>query len=56
MDRLLAGMKAAVKKLGRTPAHGLAAEKAVMTTDTKPKQACATVRIGGKTVTVGGMS
>ena len=56
MDRLLAGMKAAAKKLGSTPAHGLAAEKAVMTTDTKPKQACATVTIGGKTVTVGGMS
>ena len=56
MDRLLAGMKAAAKKLGRTSAHGLAAEKAVMTTDTKPKQACATVKIGGKTVTVGGMS
>ena len=56
MDRLLAGMKQAAKKLGRTPAHGLAAEKAVMTTDTKPKQACATVKIGGRTVTVGGMS
>ena len=56
MDRLLAGMKTAAKKLGATSAHGLAAEKAVMTTDTKPKQACATVRIGGKTVTVGGMS
>ena len=56
MDRLLAGMKDAARKLGRTPAHGLAAEKAVMTTDTRPKQACATVRIGGRTVTVGGMS
>ena len=56
MDRLLAGMKAAAKNLGRNPAHGLAAEKAVMTTDTRPKQACATVKIGGKTVTVGGMS
>ena len=56
MDRLLAGMKLAAKGLGRTPAHGLAAEKAVMTTDTKPKQACATVKIGGRTVTVGGMS
>ena len=56
MDRLLAGMKAAAQGLGRTPAHGLAAEKAVMTTDTRPKQACATVKIGGKTVTVGGMS
>ena len=56
MGRLLTGMKAAAKNLGRTSAHGLAAEKAVMTTDTKPKQACATVKIGGKTVTVGGMS
>ena len=56
LDRLLAGMKAASKRLGRTAAHGLAAEKAVMTTDTKPKQACAKVEIGGKTVTVGGMA
>ena len=56
MDRLLAGMKAAKAALGRTAAHGLAAEKAVMTTDTRPKQACATVAIGGKKVTVGGMS
>lgn len=56
LERLLAGMKAAAKGLGRTSAHGLAAEKAVMTTDTKPKQACATVTIGGKKVTVGGMA
>ena len=56
MDRLLGGMRAAVGQLGRTAEHGLAAEKAVMTTDTKPKQACATVTIGGKKVTVGGMS
>ena len=56
MDRLLAGMKAAKAALGRTFEHGLAAEKAVMTTDTRPKQACARVKIGGRTVTVGGMS
>ena len=56
MDRLLAGMRLAKAALGRTAAHGLAAEKAVMTTDTRPKEACATVRIGGKRVTVGGMS
>ena len=56
MDRLLAGMRLAKKSLGRTYGHGLAAEKAVMTTDTRPKQACATVTIGGKKVTVGGMS
>ncbi|MGN0832498.1 MAG: bifunctional glutamate N-acetyltransferase/amino-acid acetyltransferase ArgJ [Kiritimatiellia bacterium] len=56
MDRLLAGLKKAAKALGRTPAHGLAAEQAVMTTDTKPKQACATVTIDGRKVTVGGMA
>lgn len=56
MDRLLAGMKAAKAALGATPAHGLAAEKAVMTTDTRPKEACVWTMIGGKRVTVGGMS
>ena len=56
MDRLLGGMKAAAQALGRTAAHGLAAEKAVMTTDTRPKEACAKVTVGGRTVTVGGMS
>ena len=56
MDRLLAGVKQAAKALGRTAAHGLAAEQAVMTTDTKPKQACATVVIDGRRVTVGGMA
>ena len=56
MDRLLEGMKKAKAALGRTAEHGLAAEKAVMTTDTVPKQACVKTTIGGKTVTVGGMS
>ena len=55
MDRLLAGMKDAVGKLARSEEAGLAAEKAVMTTDTKPKQAAVQTKIGGKTVTVGGM-
>ena len=56
MDRLLAGMRLAKRSLGRTAAHGLAAEQAVMTTDTKPKEAAVTTVIGGKKVTVGGMS
>ena len=56
MDRLLAGMKKAKAALGRTAAHGLAAEKAVMTTDTRPKEACATTTVGGKKIVVGGMS
>ena len=56
MERLLKGMKLAKSALGRSFEHGLAAEKAVMTTDTRPKQACVEVKIGGKVVTVGGMS
>ena len=56
MKRLLAGMKVAAKELGRTAAHALAAEKAVMTTDTKPKEAAAVCTLGGRRVTVGGMS
>ena len=45
MDRLLAGMKSAAANLAATPEAGLAAEKAVMTTDTKPKQAAVQVTI-----------
>ena len=56
MERLLAGMKRAAASLGRTRAHSLAAEKAVMTTDTRPKEACATTTIGGRKITVGGMA
>lgn len=56
MDRLLAGLRSAKAALGRTAAHGLAAEKAVMTTDTRPKEACVTTVIGGRKVTVGGMA
>ncbi|MCQ2391265.1 MAG: bifunctional glutamate N-acetyltransferase/amino-acid acetyltransferase ArgJ [Kiritimatiellae bacterium] len=55
MDRLLAGMKDAAAKLARSPEAGLDAEEAVMTTDTKPKQAAVQTKIGGKTVTIGGM-
>ena len=55
LDRLLAGMRKAKQALGRTAAHGLAAERAVMTTDTRPKQACVRTTVGGRRVTVGGM-
>ena len=55
MDRLLDGIRKAARSLGADSAHGLAAARAVMTTDTKPKQACATCSVGGKKVIVGGM-
>jgi glutamate N-acetyltransferase/amino-acid N-acetyltransferase len=54
--KLLDGMKKAAAGLGRTPAHALAAAKAIMTTDTRPKEAAVRTLIGGKRVTVGGMS
>ncbi len=56
IDRLLSGMKAAAAALGSTPEHAHAAERAIMTTDTRPKSAAARVVIGGKAVTVGGMA
>ena len=55
MGNLLSGVRAAAKKLGRTNRHAHAAACAIMTTDTKPKEAAVTCVIGGKKVTVGGM-
>jgi glutamate N-acetyltransferase/amino-acid N-acetyltransferase len=56
LERLLNGMRKAKASLGCTSKHGLSAAKAVMTTDTKPKEACVTTYIGSKKITVGGMS
>ncbi len=56
MQKLLDGARKAKAALGRTAAHMADAERAIMTTDTKPKSACATVEIGGVKVTVGGMA
>ncbi len=55
LDRLAKGIEAASGKLAATPQAGLDAAHAIMTTDTKVKQAAVRCRIGGKTVTVGGM-
>ena len=54
MDKIAAGIKAAAA--AKKPDGGHEAALAIMTTDTRPKEACATVTIGGKKVTVGGMS
>ena len=55
VDRLLEGMRKAASSLGRGPEIAIEAAKAIMTTDTKPKEAAVEVEIGGRTVTVGGM-
>lgn len=56
MDRLLPGIASAARSLKRSPEAGLAAAKAVMTTDTRPKEAAASCVIGGRKVVIGAMS
>ena len=53
MDAVKAGITSACATL--SPAHGLEAARAIMTTDTVPKTAEVEIEIGGRTVRVGGM-
>lgn len=55
MDKLAAGVEKLVRAKSDTREAGQAAVEAMMTTDTKPKQAAVQIEIGGKTVTLGGM-
>lgn len=55
MENLLAGVRAASKALGRSNNHAHASARAIMTTDTKPKEAAVSCVIDGKKVIVGGM-
>ena len=54
MDILEKGLHEAVRGLAH--GNGTAAAEAIMTTDTRRKEIAVTVRIGGRTVTVGGMT
>ena len=54
MDRVRAAVSVAVSGLSRE--GGAAAARAIMTTDTKPKESSRQVDLGGVTVTVGGMA
>ncbi len=53
--RHIAGAVASLA-LARTPAAGTAAARAIMTTDTRPKEAAVSVDAGARTLTVGGMA
>ncbi len=55
MERLNAGMEAMAPALSGSLESGHEAAKAIMTTDTREKEAAVTFSIGGKTVTLGGM-
>ena len=54
VERIVAGLPAAIADLA--PAHWAEAASAIMTTDTLPKAASRQVQIGGRTVTVTGIS
>ncbi len=55
MERILKGIDAMVPALGEDADSGHEAALAIMTTDTHEKEVAVEVRIGGQTVTVGGM-
>ena len=55
MDRIEAGIKAMAPLLEAGPESGTAASKAIMTTDTKNKEAAVQLELGGVLVTIGGM-
>ena len=54
VDRLVAGLPQALGRLAAD--HWLQAAEAIMTTDTQPKAASRTITLGGKTVTLTGIS
>ncbi|MCR5688172.1 MAG: bifunctional ornithine acetyltransferase/N-acetylglutamate synthase [Lachnospiraceae bacterium] len=56
MDRVLPGIAALADALSDTRQAAADAEAAIMTTDTVPKEIAVRTVIGGKTVTIGGMS
>ena len=53
MEKIRSGIAEAVRSLSR---DGGAAARAIMTTDTRPKEARAELTIGGRTVRIGGMA
>ena len=56
VDKLVAGVEAMAPKLDDSIEAGTDASKAIMTTDTVNKEIAVEFEIGGKTVTLGGMS
>ena len=56
IDKLTAGIEALAGKKNDTLENGTEAAKAIMTTDTFPKELAVTIEVGGKTVTIGGMA
>jgi glutamate N-acetyltransferase / amino-acid N-acetyltransferase len=56
IQKVRAGLPAAVDALGADAAHGALAARAIMTTDPFPKESAAQIAIGGLDVRIGGMA
>lgn len=56
VDRVVKAVPGLATKIKDTPAGGVAAANAILTTDTRPKEHVATSRAGGCVYTVGGMA
>jgi glutamate N-acetyltransferase / amino-acid N-acetyltransferase len=54
-EKPIAALPEVVVKLGATPEHFSNFARAIMTTDTKPKVACASLKVDGKTVRIAGV-
>jgi glutamate N-acetyltransferase/amino-acid N-acetyltransferase len=55
MDNIRAGIIEAAALLGSTTVHADEATEAIMTSDTRPKQVAVELRLGGRTVRIGGI-
>ncbi len=55
MEKLETGISVMAPELDGTVESGQEAARAIMTTDTKPKEAAVTFEVDGKTITLGGM-
>lgn len=56
LDRICAGIEAMASDLKSAPGAGHRAARAIMTTDTRPKEAAVTLTLDGRKVTIGGMA
>lgn len=54
MEKVLTGIKETGKKMGRDPQHGASFARAIMTTDTRPKELALKIDTGGRTIILGG--
>jgi len=54
IDKIAKGISKAAEKLSASPQAGLDFAKAIMTTDTKPKQAVRRIKVSGKEITIAG--